>query len=122
MGKEWKHYYTVARNKEYLAELSKVEKIPVEMRPVGIVTSTNSIPTATNSAGNSRDEGTGPEKCLVESGKNRFQHTWVHPDVAINLAQWADQLFGVAVSQVVIYLLSIDVKVPFIGLYRTTNI
>lgn len=108
MGKEWKNYYAVARNKEFLKELSKVEKIPVENLPAGKPASTfpphnlaAGILASTNSAGNSRGEGPGLERCLVESGKNRFQHTWVHPDVAIHLAQWADSRFGVAVSRLV---------------------
>ena len=129
MGKEWKNYYAVAKNKEYLTELSKVENIPVEMRPAVIAAGQDSprslaagILASTNSAGISREEGTGPERCLVESGKNRFQHTWVHPDVAISLAQWADQRFGVAVSRLVRrYQTGIDDGALANKLYREIN-
>jgi len=94
MGKEWKHYYQPAKTKEYLQALSNYENIPVEKVGVTIVT-------PTKSTGNLGGIVPAPERCLVESGKNRFQHTWVHPDVAIHLAQWASPRFGVAVSRLV---------------------
>jgi len=86
MGKEWKNYYNNAKTKEFLAELSKVEKISVEIRPVG---PTGQIASRT---------GTG---ALVHIGISRTQNTWIQPDVAINLAQWASPRFGVAVSRLV---------------------
>jgi len=38
---------------------------------------------------------------LVVNGKNRFQHTWIHPDVAIHLAQWLSPHVAVAVVEMV---------------------
>jgi len=80
MGKEWKNYFAVGKTKEFLTELSEVEQMPVENLAAATIPS---------------------ESCLVELGKNRFQNTWVHPDVAIHLAQWASPRFGVAVSRLV---------------------
>lgn len=36
---------------------------------------------------------------IVRGGDPRFQGTWVHPQVAIHLAQWASPKFAVAVSK-----------------------
>lgn len=83
MGKLWKHYNSNAKTKEFLTELSKVEKIPVTDLLVGKPTTSF------------------PSRCLVELGRNQHQNTWVHPDVAISLAQWASARFGVAVSRLV---------------------
>jgi len=90
-GKLWQNYYQNAKTKEFLAALSEEERISIAPGK----------PTPTNSTGNQRGNVPAPEKYLVESGKNRFQHTWVHPDVAIHLAQWASARFGVAVSRLV---------------------
>lgn len=87
VGKFWNNYTSNAKTKEFLTELSKVEKIPVENRPTG-------NPVGQISSGN----GT---KALVHIGISRTQNTWVHPDVAIHLAQWASARFGVAVSRLV---------------------
>src|SRR5215217_1362563 len=83
VGKLWQHYNSNAKTKEFLVELSKVEKIPVVNLLVGNPTSSF------------------PPRCLVELGSNQHQNTWVHPDVAIHLAQWASPRFGVAVSRLV---------------------
>ena len=42
-----------------------------------------------------------PINVLIESGKNRFQHTWVYPDVAIHLAQWASPRVAVTVVEMI---------------------
>src|SRR5215217_1533630 len=83
MGKFWKHYNSNDKTKEFLAELSKVEKIPVETHSVGKPTEYS------------------VDRVLVQIGTSKSQHTWVHPDVAIHLAQWASPRFGVAVSRLV---------------------
>ena len=93
-GREWRVYFGATGTKNFLAVLSEYENIPIVK--VGIQ---KQIPT--NSTGNLGGIVPAPERCLVESGKNRFQHTWVHPDVAIHLAQWASPRFGVAVSRLV---------------------
>jgi hypothetical protein len=69
-GREFKHYNENRTTKDFLAALSP---------EVGIPTST-----------------------LVQSMKGgdiRFQGTWVHPQVAIHLAQWLSAKFAVQVSQ-----------------------
>ena len=38
---------------------------------------------------------------LAVSGTNRFQHTWIHPNVAIHLAQWLSPHVAVAVVEMV---------------------
>jgi hypothetical protein len=38
---------------------------------------------------------------LVELGKNRFTHTFVHPQVAIHLANWASPRFAVVVTKLI---------------------
>ena len=36
---------------------------------------------------------------VIQGGEPQFQGTWVHPQVAINLAQWASPKFAVLVSK-----------------------
>lgn len=69
-GREFKHYNENRTTREFIAELS---------REVGIPTSE-----------------------LIQSvsgGNPALQGTWVHPRVAIHLAQWASPAFAVKVSQ-----------------------
>lgn len=69
-GKEVKHYLSNATTKEFIKTLSS---------EVGI-----------------------PTSALIQSvkgGQPQFQGTWVHPQVAINLAQWASPKFAVLVSK-----------------------
>jgi len=84
-GREWRIYYKSPTAKEFLKTLSEYEDCLIEK--VAIPGGRDWI--ATNSTGNLGGIVPAPERYLVESGKNRFQHTWVHPDVAIHLAQWA---------------------------------
>ena len=37
----------------------------------------------------------------INTGPNEYRGTWVHPQVAINLAQWCSPVFAVQVSQFV---------------------
>jgi len=39
--------------------------------------------------------------CIIKGGDYRLQGTWVHPQVAIHLAQWLSPLFAVKVSKLV---------------------
>lgn len=87
IGKEWKNYYKSSGTGCFLEELSKYEKIPVAFRPVPFGAGQISPRTGTGA--------------LVHIGISRTQNTWVHPDVAIHLAQWASPRFGVAVSRLV---------------------
>lgn len=43
---------------------------------------------------------------VIKGGNPQFQGTWVHPQVAINLAQWASPKFAVAVSKWVLEWMS----------------
>ena len=76
MRKEWKHYYALTKSKEFLQALGEYTHTPITRRVSG-------------------------ENCLVEVGKNQHQNTWVHPDVAINLAQWLSPHVAVAVSAMI---------------------
>ena len=69
-GKEMKHYLSNASTKEFVNELASEVGIPTS----AIIQS-------------------------VRGGDPRFQGTWVHPQVAIHLAQWASPKFAVAVSK-----------------------
>ena len=69
-GKEMKHYLSNASTKAFIEELSL---------EVGIPTSALIQ--------------------IVKGGSPQFQGTWVHPQVAINLAQWASPKFAVLVSK-----------------------
>ena len=86
MKKTWGNYYRSAHAKDYMDVLSKYESIPIEFVPLR--------QTVRNGPEN-------PGKCLIELGKNRHAHTYVHPQVAIHLAQWASPRFGVAVSKLI---------------------
>lgn len=69
-GKKIGHYLENASTKVFLSELSSVIGIPI----TELVKS-------------------------IQGGVPEFQGTWVHPQVAINLAQWASPKFAVLVSQ-----------------------
>lgn len=70
-GKQWTHYYNNARTKDFLAELEAVNGIPL----------------------------TALIQILMGGNDPKSQGTWVHPDVAINLAQWLSPRFAVQVSK-----------------------
>ena len=70
VGKRWSHYFENITTKAFIQELSSVVGIPAN----GLVqTITGGIP--------------------------HLQGTWVHPQVAIHLAQWLSPKFAVLVSQ-----------------------
>lgn len=69
-GKEYKHYAENATTKAFIKELSS---------EVGIPTSALIQ--------------------VIRGGVPQWQGTWVHPQVAINLAQWASPKFAVLVSK-----------------------
>jgi hypothetical protein len=75
-GKQWNHYFTTAKTRDFLTELSNFEGIPVRIVAPG-------------------------SRGLIELGKNRFSHTYVHPQVAIHLADWASPRFAVAVTKLI---------------------
>jgi hypothetical protein len=70
VGKKFNDYTRTGPTREFLAELASVTGIPV----------TELIQT-------------------LMGGDPRTQGSWVHPDVAINLAQWCSPKFAVAVAQ-----------------------
>ncbi len=71
-GKEWKGYYRLNKTQDFLKVLSRSVKISTDLL----------IRT-------------------VSSGKNENRGTFIHPRVAINLAQWISPEFDVAVSELV---------------------
>lgn len=75
VGKRWSHYLQLSTTKPFLDELSLTLKIPVDGVAVNglIQTITGGIP--------------------------HLQGTWVHPQIAIHLAQWLSPRFAVLVSQ-----------------------
>jgi hypothetical protein len=70
VGKQFNDYSRNASTKEFLGELSSDTGIPV----TGLIVT-------------------------VQGGLPKHQGTWVHPKVAINLAQWLSPKFAVAVSE-----------------------
>ncbi|MDR0325222.1 MAG: KilA-N domain-containing protein [Oscillospiraceae bacterium] len=69
-GKEWKHYRALSTTKPFLDELSSV----VGQTDYGLIQS-------------------------YVGGVPRLQGTWVHPQVAVHLAQWLSPKFAVMVTQ-----------------------
>ncbi|MER8864789.1 KilA-N domain-containing protein [Mesorhizobium sp. M0751] len=69
-GKEWSGYRRLATSADYLAALESV----LQINRTDLVQS-------------------------ISGGDPRLQGTWVHPQVAINLAQWCSAEFAVKVSQ-----------------------
>lgn len=69
-GRQWSHYRENASTKAFLVELSAVLGIPI----TGLVES-------------------------IQGGRPAMQGTWVHPQVAINLAQWLSPRFAVMVTK-----------------------
>jgi KilA-N domain len=80
-GKLWAHYMENGSTKEFLQELSLTIGIP-------IVKNSN--------------YGKIPALELIQSETGRYGGTWVHPYIAINLAQWCSAAFAVQVSKWVI--------------------
>lgn len=76
-GKEWANYNQNATTKDFLAELQGSLGIPRDLVVQSVVT-----------------------------GPNEQRGTWVHPQVAIHLAQWLSPAFAVLVSQWVFEWLS----------------
>lgn len=71
-GKEWKNYYQNESSKALIASLERWAGIPADLLISAICT-----------------------------GPNHLRGTFVHPDIAINLAQWISPDFAIAVSQLV---------------------
>jgi len=80
-NKLWGHYYELKRNLDFIEELAKETRIPSAL----LVQS-------------------------IKGGKREHQGTWVHPQIAIHLAQWLSPRFAVQVSKWVFDWLSGDVK------------
>lgn len=70
VGKRWSHYFENVTTKTFIQELSFVVGIPVN----GLVQT-------------------------IAGGIPHLQGTWVHPQIAIHLAQWLSPKFAVLVSQ-----------------------
>jgi KilA-N domain/Zinc finger, C2H2 type len=80
-GKMWKNYYQNKQTKEFLDELESVAGIPA----------TELIQT-------------------IQGGDPKKQGTWVHPRVAIHLAQWISAKFAVQVTDWVLRFMSGDLS------------
>lgn len=76
-NKRLNDYLRLAQTREFLAEMSSVAGIPAT----------------------EQNQGVTPLVYVVQGGDPSLQGTWVHPDVAINLAQWLSPKFAVRVSQ-----------------------
>lgn len=81
-GKLFADYYRLRATSEFLEELSNQLEIPIISKKgsMGIPIDLSLIQTITD-------------------GVNDLRGTWVHPQVAINLAQWASPKFAVSVSK-----------------------
>lgn len=91
-GKQFNDYSRLNSTQEFLEELSRSIGIPIDLK--------------VRSTGNPVDPKTGhteitdtPLVLSITTGRNEFRGTWVHPQVAINLAQWISPKFAVAVSK-----------------------
>lgn len=71
-GKQMKNYLENQRTKLFVAELSRSVGIPTDLLVQ-----------------------------IINTGPNEYRGTWVHPQVAINLAQWCSTVFAVKVSEFV---------------------
>jgi hypothetical protein len=80
-GKLWAHYMENGSTKEFLQELSLTIGIPIIK--------------------NSNCPSQGQLE-LIQSETGRYGGTWIHPYIAINLAQWCSAAFAVQVSKWVI--------------------
>ncbi|MDR2558172.1 MAG: KilA-N domain-containing protein [Oscillospiraceae bacterium] len=84
-GKEWKHYNALSTTKPFIDELSNAVglTVPALIKQIG----------------------------LSESrGNPHLQGTWVHPQIAVHLAQWLSPKFAVMVTQWVMEWTSGDIK------------
>ena len=81
-GKRWSHYLQLSTTRPFLDELSSTLKIPVDGVAVNGLIQT------------------------ITGGVPYLQGTWVHPQVAVHLAQWLSPKFAVLVSQWVIEWMS----------------
>ncbi len=82
-GKQWRDYARASGTKPFIDELSSVVRIPHS----GLVQQ-------------------------IVGGQPDLQGTWVHPQVAVNLAQWLSPKFAVLVSKWVIEWSSGNIKQP----------
>jgi hypothetical protein len=71
--KRWNDYYVNQNTKEYIKELSSVTRIPV----TALV-------------------------CTIQGGIPELQGTWVHPKIAVHLAQWLSPKFALKVTDLVL--------------------
>ena len=80
-GKKIGHYFEVKNTREFLEELSKENRLPVPQLVQ-----------------------------IIKGGNPNYQGTWVHPQVAIHLAQWLSPRFAVQVTKWVHDWISGDVS------------
>ena len=77
--KKLNDYTRLNTTKDFLSKLSLVAGIPVTEQKQGVM----------------------PFVFTIQGGTPESQGTWIHPDVAINLAQWLSPKFTVRVSRII---------------------
>lgn len=87
-GKHWAHYYENKRTRNFLKELQ---------RDVPMLNSPNiDFPTLENDHATKQ-----PVELIISKTGGNHSGTWVHPDVAIDLASWCSPKFQVAVARLI---------------------
>lgn len=102
-GKNFADYYKIDSTREFLGALNKKTGIPIitEDKKGNTISDMKKFITGNSEPGISSSKTELPTKPLIDikrGGTPSLQGTWVHPYVAINLAQWADPNFAVQVS------------------------
>lgn len=86
-GKLWGHYYSLSSTRDFLAAAEK--SIAIGIHPLNQLR--RSVSNVTDHLIDS-----------ITTGPNSERGTWVHPQVAIHLAQWLSPEFAVAVTELVL--------------------
>ena len=103
MGRKWKKYIETKNTSEFLVALSEEEKISIYLTQSFVKPEQKMLADISASifAPADSDQSIKSIKYLIEMGINRYQNTFVHPEIAIHLAQWCSPIFGVAVTRLV---------------------
>jgi hypothetical protein len=92
-GRSWYAYYRTAKTKEFLEELSKDHDCAIEDEPNK--KSNRNINVLKNSNAQMK------QVLIISKVGGNHSGTWVHPDVAIDLASWCSAKFQVAVAKLI---------------------
>jgi len=91
-GKRWNNYHRANPTQEFLKALSSETGLPVYANPAVALKSAT-------------EQNQGLIQ-IAQGGDPQNQGTWVHPHIAINLAQWCSPQFAVQVSKWVFELMN----------------